>query len=146
MIIQINATVCAAVDHGEGRQHKIAGSDKRRMVQEGQGRGSYQVEQRIKERGRSAGSCSRCRMAWPRGHHRCASSREPGDLGSSEAACANRDRLLLHRLSYGQPGFSGGETRGLLYAHLFRRDWWASHSLVEVYRLARAGIDEADRL
>ena len=27
MIIQINATVCAALDHGDDRQHKIAGSD-----------------------------------------------------------------------------------------------------------------------
>ena len=27
MIIQINATVCAAVDHGEGLQHKIAISE-----------------------------------------------------------------------------------------------------------------------
>ena len=29
MIIQINATVCAAVDHGEGGQLKIAGSERR---------------------------------------------------------------------------------------------------------------------
>ena len=35
---------------------------------------------------------------------------------------------------------------GLLHAHLFRCGWRASHSLVEVYRLARVGIDEADRL
>jgi hypothetical protein len=27
MIIQINATVCAAVDNGDDRRHKIAGSD-----------------------------------------------------------------------------------------------------------------------
>ena len=27
MIIQINATVCAATDHGEDRRHKIAASD-----------------------------------------------------------------------------------------------------------------------
>jgi hypothetical protein len=47
MIIQINATVCAAVDHGGGEQVKIAGRDQRKMVQEGQGRGSYQAEQRI---------------------------------------------------------------------------------------------------
>ena len=47
MIIQINATVCAAVDHGEGEQLKIAGRDQRKMLQEGQGRGSYQAEQRI---------------------------------------------------------------------------------------------------
>ena len=47
MIIQINATVCAAVDHGEGGQLKIAGRDQRKMVQEGQERASYQAEQRI---------------------------------------------------------------------------------------------------
>jgi hypothetical protein len=47
MIIQINATVCAALDHGQGGQLKIAGRDQRKMVQEGQGRGSYQAEQRI---------------------------------------------------------------------------------------------------
>ena len=47
MIIQINATVCAAVDHGEGGQLKIAGIGERKMVHEGQGRGSYQEEQRI---------------------------------------------------------------------------------------------------
>ena len=34
MIIQINATVCAAVDHGEDGQHKIAGSDQRRECRE----------------------------------------------------------------------------------------------------------------
>ena len=28
MIIQINATVCAAVDHGDDERRKIAGSDK----------------------------------------------------------------------------------------------------------------------
>jgi hypothetical protein len=39
MIIQINATVCAALDHGAGGQLKIAGRDKRKMVQESQGRG-----------------------------------------------------------------------------------------------------------
>ena len=30
MIIWINATVCAAVDHGQGRRNKIAGSDEER--------------------------------------------------------------------------------------------------------------------
>jgi hypothetical protein len=39
MIIQINATVCAAVDHGEGGQLMISGRDQRKMVQEGLGRG-----------------------------------------------------------------------------------------------------------
>ena len=33
MIIQINATVCAAVDHGEDEQRKIADSDERRRTQ-----------------------------------------------------------------------------------------------------------------
>ena len=32
MIIQINATVCAAVDHGGDRRDKIAGSDYGRLV------------------------------------------------------------------------------------------------------------------
>ena len=36
MIIQINATVCAALDHGEGRQLKIAGSDQVTRGKEGQ--------------------------------------------------------------------------------------------------------------
>jgi len=44
MIIQINATVCAALDHGQGRQFKIAGRDQRKMVQESKERGSYQAE------------------------------------------------------------------------------------------------------
>jgi hypothetical protein len=36
MIIQINATVCAAEDHGEDEQWKIADGDKHRRVQEGE--------------------------------------------------------------------------------------------------------------
>jgi hypothetical protein len=40
MIIQINATVCAALDHGQGRQLKIAGRDLWRMLRGGQGRAS----------------------------------------------------------------------------------------------------------
>jgi hypothetical protein len=43
MIIQINATVCAAVDHGAGGQLKIAGRDERKWAQEGQERRSYQA-------------------------------------------------------------------------------------------------------
>jgi hypothetical protein len=35
MIIQINATVCAALEHGQGRQRKIAGSDE----EQGEGMG-----------------------------------------------------------------------------------------------------------
>ena len=35
MIIQINATVCAAADHGEDGQQKIAGGDKHRRVRKG---------------------------------------------------------------------------------------------------------------
>src|SRR5271166_2588919 len=54
---------------------------------------------------------------------------EPGDIGSAGAACANPDRLLLDRLSYGQPGLSGEKTRGLLQARLFRCGWRARHSL-----------------
>jgi hypothetical protein len=38
MIIQINATVCVAFDHGEGGQLKITGRGQRKMVQEGLGR------------------------------------------------------------------------------------------------------------
>ncbi len=34
MIIQMNATVCAAVDHGDDGQYKIAGSDRRRKCSE----------------------------------------------------------------------------------------------------------------
>ena len=33
MIIQINATVCAAEDHGEEVQTKIAGSDQRKKAE-----------------------------------------------------------------------------------------------------------------
>jgi hypothetical protein len=36
MIISINATVCAAVDHGEGGQRKIVGRVRRRRVPRGQ--------------------------------------------------------------------------------------------------------------
>jgi hypothetical protein len=44
MIIQINATVCAAVDHGAGGQHKIASRDQRGKVQQGPGKGIHQAE------------------------------------------------------------------------------------------------------
>ena len=33
MIIQMNATVCADIDHGEDGQYKIAGSDQRGRIQ-----------------------------------------------------------------------------------------------------------------
>jgi hypothetical protein len=33
MIIQMNATVCAAFDHGEDRMREIAGSDRQSWVQ-----------------------------------------------------------------------------------------------------------------
>ena len=49
MIIQMNATVCAALDHGRGGQLKTAGRDLRRMLQEGRERGGYQAEQRFYE-------------------------------------------------------------------------------------------------
>jgi hypothetical protein len=51
MIIWINATVCAAEDHGEDRRHEIAGSDQRRNVQAGQERASGQEKQELKECG-----------------------------------------------------------------------------------------------
>ena len=35
MIIQMNATVCADMDHGEDGRHKIADSDQRRRAQGG---------------------------------------------------------------------------------------------------------------
>lgn len=53
--------------------------------------------------------------------------------------------VLLDWLSSGQPGLPG-ETRGFLHAGLFRCGWRASYWLVEVYRLACIGIDQADRL
>jgi hypothetical protein len=63
MIIQINATVCAALDHGQGRQLKIAGRDLQRMMQGRSGKGIYQAGRKLKERSGNVGSCSRCRMA-----------------------------------------------------------------------------------
>ena len=45
MIIQINATVCAAVNHGEDEQLKIACSDQERIDQYRHGRGGDQKEQ-----------------------------------------------------------------------------------------------------
>jgi hypothetical protein len=47
MIIQMNATVCAAVDHGEGGQLKIAGRDSGRWCRKAREGASYQAEQRI---------------------------------------------------------------------------------------------------
>jgi hypothetical protein len=47
MIIQVNAMVCAALDHGQGGQLKTAGRDLRRMMQECRERGSYQAEQQF---------------------------------------------------------------------------------------------------
>jgi hypothetical protein len=45
MIIQMNATVCAAMNHGESRLDKIAGSDQCRRVQGAQDRASGQGKQ-----------------------------------------------------------------------------------------------------
>ena len=59
MIIQINATVCAAVDHGDDMWHEIAGSDQGRKMQTGRERGSDQGKQDIHKSGRNAGSCGR---------------------------------------------------------------------------------------
>ncbi len=47
MIIQMNATVCAAADHGEDRQHKIAGSGQRKRVQQRKGEQIDQEEQEV---------------------------------------------------------------------------------------------------
>jgi len=47
MIIQINATVCAAEDHGEDERQKIAGRDKHRRVQKREGRVGDQEKQEI---------------------------------------------------------------------------------------------------
>jgi hypothetical protein len=48
MIIQINATVCAAADHGEDSQHKIAGGDHFGRVLRGEETSSDQEKQEIK--------------------------------------------------------------------------------------------------
>ena len=59
MIIQINATVCAAADHGDDRQHKIAGSDQGKRVQEGQERAMTRAKQEFEERVENDGSSGR---------------------------------------------------------------------------------------
>jgi hypothetical protein len=56
MIIQINATVCAAVDHGGDRQRMIAGSGQRRRGQRGKERSSEQGKQKSWEDGSNVGS------------------------------------------------------------------------------------------
>ena len=48
MIIQMNATVCAAEDHGDDRRRKAAGDDPPRRVQQGRGRPNGQEKQEIK--------------------------------------------------------------------------------------------------
>jgi hypothetical protein len=63
MIIQINATVCAAEDHGEESQHKFAGSGHHRRPRNGKGGPVTRRNKKFKERGRNAGSsCGE----WPR--------------------------------------------------------------------------------
>jgi hypothetical protein len=59
MIIEINATVCTAVDHGQGGQLKIAGRDQREDRAKSQGRGSYQAEQQIQR------AWQKCRFLQP---------------------------------------------------------------------------------
>jgi hypothetical protein len=60
MIIQINAMVCAAADHGEGGQVKIAGRGQREDGAKGQERGSYQAKRRIQR------AQQKCRfLLWP---------------------------------------------------------------------------------
>jgi hypothetical protein len=49
MIIQMNATVCADMDHGEDRRHKIAGSDEGTEWREGRKRGDDQGRRENKE-------------------------------------------------------------------------------------------------
>ena len=61
MIIQINATVCAAVDHGEGKWHKIAGNNNPRECRKAWKRASKQEKQEIGERDRNVGSSGRRR-------------------------------------------------------------------------------------
>jgi hypothetical protein len=56
MIIQMNATVCADMNHGEDGQCKIAGSDLGKSVQEGPERGSDQENQELRVGGGNAGS------------------------------------------------------------------------------------------
>jgi hypothetical protein len=56
MIIQINATVCAAVDHGGGRRRKIVGSAHDRRALRGQETVSDQEEQENQRAWRNAGS------------------------------------------------------------------------------------------
>jgi hypothetical protein len=47
MIIWINATVCAAGDHGEDGRQRIAASDMHRRVQKREGRAGDQEKQQI---------------------------------------------------------------------------------------------------
>ena len=47
MIIQINATVCAAVDHGEDWRYKIAGDSQPEDDAGRLGKGGYQAKYRI---------------------------------------------------------------------------------------------------
>jgi hypothetical protein len=63
MIIQINATVCAAVDHGGGGQFKIAGRGQRDEMQEARKGAVSRRNDEFREHSSSAGSCSRCSMA-----------------------------------------------------------------------------------
>ncbi len=57
MIIQMNATVCADVDHGDNGQHKIAGSDQCRRAQGGRRRGSDRENKKFK------GALQKCRFS-----------------------------------------------------------------------------------
>jgi hypothetical protein len=56
MIIQMNATVCADMNHGESRRHKIAGSDQGAGCREGRKEGNGLGRRKIRKPGRSAGS------------------------------------------------------------------------------------------
>jgi len=59
MIISINATVCAAADHGEDWQHKIVRNDRRKTVQERRARGIDQGCKKVR-------TCSRIDGSWSR--------------------------------------------------------------------------------
>ena len=103
------ADACQLLDHGEGGQLKIAGNDQYRRVQQSQGKG--QLPGRTTNPKRTAGVPVLPADAQWRSQDVIIAARvatEPGDVGSSGAACANRDRLYWTPLSPDQPGLSGG--------------------------------------
>ena len=93
MIIQINATVCAAVDHGDDRQHKIAGSG--RCL-----RGKERTKKGLT--GETRNSMSAAEMLVLAGHNGDQASgttvavRAPGRVGDSGPMCVDH-RLRCHQ-------------------------------------------------